>query len=391
MNLAGAVEANNQSPNRILIAGGGIGGLATAIALKRQSIDSLVCERAPELREVGAGLLLSPNAVYVLGCLGLPPSSIAGSRKIEVWRILDPRGRQLQQMRPTRRDGTPALSLHRGDLQLLLQAQLSPEMLRLGFTVADATAGQNGVEVVNQAGECLTGSALIGADGLNSRVRQLHCDDGAPRFCGYTGWRSVVPWIPPGYEGNWLSESWGEGKRFGISPLGGNRCYWYATANRTAVEKKEPQSTREELLSMFGHWHAPIPELIAATPVGNVTRNDIFDRRNRTLPGCGPVTLLGDAAHAMTPNLGQGACTALEDAWVLARELSSAPSPTEGLRRYEQVRRLRVRCISHASWLLGEIIQLEHPAATAIRDLMLRITPGFFGDWAMRPLFGFRG
>ena len=385
------MEANNHRPDRILIAGGGIGGLATAIALKQHHIESFVCERACELREVGAGLLLSPNAVHVLGRLGIQQSAIAGSRKIEDWRILDLHGRPLQRMRPTRRDGTPTLSLHRGDLQLLLQSQLQKKTLRLGFTVTKVIPAPNGIELISESGECLTGSALIGADGLNSRVRQLHYDDGAPRFCGYTGWRSVVPWIPHGYDANWLSESWGEGKRFGISPLGGDRCYWYATANRPAIANRETETTREELLSMFGHWHSPIPELIAATPVGTITRNDIFDRRNRTSRGRGRITLLGDAAHAMTPNLGQGACTALEDAWVLARELSHAASPAEGLRRYEQARRFRIKCISRASRLLGQIIQWEHPVATATRDLMLRITPDFCGDWAMRPLFGFRG
>ena len=93
----------------------------------------------------------------------------------------------------------------------------------------------------------------------------------------------------------------------------------------------------------------------------------------------------------MTPNLGQGACTALEDAWVLARELAGASSPIEGFRRYERARRFRTGCISRASRFLGELIQLEHPAATASRDLLLRLTPGICSDWAMRPLFGFRG
>ncbi len=391
MDFTPAMESNNPGSNRILIAGGGIGGLATAIALKQHGIETLVCERAPELREVGAGLLLSPNAVHVLERLGIPPQAVTGSRKIEDWRILDLRGRPLQRMRPMRHDGTPALSLHRSDLQRLLLSQLSPSGLQLGFTVTDLATGSNSVQVTSQTGACLTGTVLIGADGLNSQVRKLHCDDGAPRFCGYTGWRSVVPWIPPGYEGSWLSESWGEGKRFGISPLGGNRCYWYATANRQTVTPRETETTREELLALFGHWHHPIPELIAATPLGAVTRNDIFDRRNRPPQGRGPVTLLGDAAHAMTPNLGQGACTALEDAWVLARELSQASSPIEGLRRYEQARRFRTGCISQASRLLGHVIQLEHPLATATRDMMLRLTPDFFSDWTMRPLFRFRG
>jgi 2-polyprenyl-6-methoxyphenol hydroxylase-like FAD-dependent oxidoreductase len=213
-----------RTPSHILIAGGGIGGLAVAIALKRYGMESLVCERAPQLREVGAGLLLSPNAVHMLELLGIGQAARACSRIIKDWHILNQRGRLLHRMRPTTSTGTPTLSLHRGDLQTLLQSQLHASALRLNYTVTGYAENPDGVELSDQAGKQITGTALIGADGLNSRIRKLIYADGPPRFCGYTGWRSVVPWIPQGYEGNWLSESWGEGKRFGISPLGGNRC-----------------------------------------------------------------------------------------------------------------------------------------------------------------------
>ena len=327
----------------------------------------------------------------MLDLLGVDQAARATSRIIGEWRILDSRGRRLHRMRPVTAAGTPALSLHRSDLQLLLQSQLAPATLRLNCTVTGYAENSKGVELSDQSGERIRGTALIGADGLNSRIRKLICADGAPRYCGYTGWRSVVPWVPPGYEGNWLSESWGEGKRFGISPLGGNRCYWYATANQSEKNETGTRTSREELLAIFGHWHQPIPELIAATPPGLILQNDIFDRPHQAPRSRGCVTLLGDAAHAMTPNLGQGACTALEDAWVLARELAGAPSPLEGLRRYERARRFRIGCISRASRLLGQLIQLEHPRATATRDFFLRITPAPCSDWAMRPLFGFRG
>jgi len=391
MDFAASMISANLATGRFLIAGGGIAGLAAAIALKRRGMESLVCERAPELREVGAGLLLSPNAVHMLDRLGIGQAARASSRIIKDWHILDQRGRRLHRMNPTTRTGIPTLSLHRADLQMLLQSQLHSSALRLNCTVTGYTESSEGVELSDQAGTQITGTALIGADGLNSRIRKLICADIPPRFCGYTGWRSVVPWVPQGYEGHWLSESWGEGKRFGISPLGGNRCYWYASANRSTITPRETTVSREELLTLFGHWHHPIPELIAATPPQLIVQNDIFERANQTPRTNGRVTLLGDAAHAMTPNLGQGACTAMEDAWVLARELATSSSPSEGFRRYERARRFRISCIAYASHALGQLIQLENPVATASRDLFLRITPAFCGNLAMRPLFGFRG
>lgn len=376
---------------RILVAGGGIGGLATAVALGQRDLPVLVCERAPELREVGTGLLLSPNAVEVLARLGLAAEAQARSRVIEEWRILNRHGRLLHRLRPAG-SGRPALSLHRADLQFLLQARLDPATLRLGFDVDRHVDTGDGVELAARSGESLAGSILVGADGLNSRVRAGLLGEQAPRPCGYVGWRSVVPWIPPGYEGGWLSESWGEGKRFGISPLGGNRCYWYATANQLPRASSAPPSDpRDELLALFQHWHAPIAELIAATPANAILRNDIFDRPSGATWTHGRVTLLGDAAHPMSPNLGQGACAALEDAWILARELAAAPSWPEGLRRYEQLRHARTAWINRASRILGQVIQLENPTVTALRDTMLRLTPGACSDWAMRPLFRFQG
>jgi 2-polyprenyl-6-methoxyphenol hydroxylase-like FAD-dependent oxidoreductase len=374
---------------RILIAGGGIGGLAAALAFQQRGLPALVCERAPVLHEVGAGLLLSPNAVHVLDLLGLGEAARTHSRLIDEWRILNPAGGLLHRMQPGR-TGRPALSLHRADLQMLLRSQLAPGGLRLGFEVTGHTQSTDGVELSNRAGERLPGAILVGADGLHSRVRADLLGEQAARFAGYAGWRCVVAGIPRGYEGSWLTESWGEGKRFGISPLGHNRCYWYATTNGPAGATASPHRAKQHLLELFGHWHAPIPELIAGTPADDVLRSDIFDRPNGARWTDRRVTLLGDAAHPMTPNLGQGACAALEDAWVLAREIAAAKSWTEGLRCYEAARRPRAEYVNSASHLLGRIIQLENPAAIAIRNGILRLTPGAVSNRTMRPLFSFQ-
>jgi 2-polyprenyl-6-methoxyphenol hydroxylase-like FAD-dependent oxidoreductase len=386
------MQQNSQPHGVILIAGGGIGGLATALALHQRGIPSIVCERATELCEVGAGLLLSPNAVRVLQLLGLFDEAVARSRAIHEWRILDPRGRALHRLCPTNGNQLPALSLHRADLQSLLLAHLTAAQVKLGFEVKGFSETAGAVKLTSTKGAELEGTALIAADGLRSRVR--HIAEGGDHLndCGYSGWRSVVPFIPKGYEGHSLSESWGEGKRFGISPLGDGRCYWYATTNHPAGLNTPASSRKDELLGHFGHWHSPIPELISATDNDHVLLNPILDRPARMkVNGASHVTLLGDAAHPMTPNLGQGACAALEDAWIVAREISAAPHITDGLRRYEALRGPRARWVSRASHALGCIIQLEHPIATSARDLALRLTPEFLSGVTMRPLFSFRG
>ena len=376
----------------VLIAGGGIGGLAAALALQQRGIHAIVCERAAELREVGAGLLLSPNAVHVLKLLGVLDEAVTHGRTIDEWRILNAHGRPLHRLRPSRGKRLPALSLHRAELQKLLLTRLNPTCLRLGFEVAAFSENLTGVQVTAHSRATLDGAALIGADGLRSCVRRADQSNDPLRDCGYSGWRSVVPFIPRGYEGGWLSESWGEGKRFGISPLGDGRCYWYATANHQPGHPPSGKSRKDELLAAFGHWHSPIPELIAATSDDSILLNPILDRRvQMNATGTSRVTLLGDAAHPMTPNLGQGACLALEDAWILAREINTAPTLVQGLRRYETIQRTRATWISRASHALGCIIQLEHPAACALRDAGLRLTPEFVSDLTMRPLFSFQG
>lgn len=375
----------------ILISGGGIGGLAAALALQQRGIPALVLERAPELREVGAGLLLSPNAVQVLNLLGIANEAETHSRLINEWRILDRRGRALHRLRPAHGNRLPAFSLHRAHLQTLLRSRLVTARVRLDAEVVGFSETPTDVRVVTRSGEALSGSALIGADGWRSVVRRIGRPHDDARDCGYSGWRSVVPFIPPGYEGASLTESWGEGKRFGISPLGDGRCYWYATANHSA-RPLEARPQKDTLLSLFGHWHAPIPELIASTDTDTILLNPILDRPSRmNIPGASRVTLLGDAAHPTTPNLGQGACLALEDAWILAKEIVAAPTRIAGLRSYEAARSFRAQWISTASHALGRVIQLEHPAGTRLRDCMLRLTPEFLSDLSLRPLFSFRG
>ena len=246
------------------------------------------------------------------------------------------------------------------------------------------------VEVLLTSGKAIEADALIGADGLHSSVRALRFGPQPPAYSGYVGWRGVSPWTPDAYQGEHLSESWAEGKRFGISPMGNGRCYWYATANRAAGQNSADEDRPAELLHLFGHWHAPISALIEATPKEHIILNDIYDRPAQHPWSDGPVTLLGDAAHPMTPNLGQGACFALEDACVIAPRIEEAVNFRDAFRQYEYMRRSRTDAVQRCSRWLGKLIQIETPAATALRDLVLSATPNKVADLSMRRLFSFR-
>lgn len=371
------------------IVGAGVGGLATALALRARGKSVTVFERAPELKDVGAGILLSPNGVAALEFLGLRADAQSCSRTIREWRILNERGRCLQRMRPLR-GGFPAFSLHRADLQALLLRRLGNGVLQMGRELTYYVERNGGLELCFSPGSVMRTRALVGADGLRSAVRATRFGNIPPRYSGYIGWRGVASWIPEDYSGEYLSETWAEGKRFGISPMGNGRCYWYATANRPENCAASRDNARETLLSFFRHWHRPITDLIEGTPQENILTNAIFDRPSLHPWTRGAVTLLGDAAHPMTPNLGQGACCALEDACVLAQSVERHATPEDAFLAYERARAGRTGRVQRASWWLGKLIQLQGTSTTALRAASLRLTPVAVADASMRWLFEFK-
>ena len=350
----------------------------------------MLWERAEELREVGAGLLLTANAGRMLRWLGLFEAAAALGRTVRQWKILDGRGRALQTFCFGEDDAS--LSIARSELQQILQRQLPPASIRLGCEavslVSDSARGVVNVTAAN--GERCEAGIVVGADGGRSAVRAAVFGASEPRIHGYVGWRGLVDLVPDAWSDGRITESWADGCRFGIAPVNAERSYWYATENLTLDDAPPREHWKSHLLTRFRAWHHPIAEMIEATPDERILLSSIADHASPPPRHTGPVTLLGDAAHLMTPNLGQGAAMALEDACVLADYFAREGCTASALRRYELVRRQRTRAVNWISRQVGRLIQLEHPALCRLRDMALRMTPNALGRLTLAPIFDYR-
>ncbi|GGV73597.1 FAD-dependent oxidoreductase [Streptomyces griseoloalbus] len=370
------------------VVGGGIGGLAAALALHRRGWRVEVLERAPRFTEIGAGISLWPNALHALEVLGLADAVRALGAVETAGGVRDRRGRQLSRTDNAeleRRFGHPLLVLHRADLSRVLAEALPADSLLPGNEVS-AVRDDGERPVVGHRGRESRPDLLVGADGLRSAVRRsLWPDAPGPRYAGYTAWRMVTgPLAEPPSEG---AVTWGRGERFGYTALPGGRMYCFATASLPAGT---PSASSEyaELVRRFGTWPDPVPALLAAVPEDAVLRHDLYDLPPLPSFVRGRVALLGDAAHAMTPNLGQGACQALEDAVTLAHCLDGTPDVTAALRSYDLLRRPRTRAVTRRSARLGTIGQLAWPPAVLLRDTAARLTPTRVTLRAMTPVLG---
>ncbi len=394
MNEEGRPRATERSTpmarRRILIAGAGIGGLAAAIALRQRGFDVAVFERAPELGEVGAGVSVWPNATHVLDELG-----VLGAVRQRAWPMREvavrtERGATLFRFQPPT-SGPPSLVVHRADLHDALVAALPRDIIQLGTTVTGFVQDEREVTLrLGDAGETV-GDVLIGADGLNSVVRGVLHGRESPIYRGYAIWRGIIDDLYAGHSEGMGSETLGHGLRFGLFGTGANRSYWYACENAPEDVPDDSGGTAGRLRRLFGEWPEPVATVVARVHERAVLRNDAYDRRPLRRWGCGRTTLLGDAAHPTTPNLGQGACLALEDALVLARCLAADPlRMPEALVRYERARRRRTAAIVRQSRLLGAIGQWHNPVAVAIRNAFGGLTPDKLASGALRLTLRYR-
>jgi 2-polyprenyl-6-methoxyphenol hydroxylase-like FAD-dependent oxidoreductase len=369
------------------IVGGGIGGAAAAVALRSVGIDATVYERASELREVGAGMMLWPNATRVLRELGLLEVAAKNSGSSRYFLVRSTSGEILSNIALGDFD-VPALCIRRCDLLAALLSALPENSLRLGYDFKAYRQEESLVRIHFAGGLSAVHDVMIGADGIRSRVRAQLQNAQEPIYRGYTVWRGVTA-LPGTVPPDWNSETWGRGKRFGILHTGGNIFTWYATANVPSGHVEAPGARKNELMRMFAGWHQPVEQLIEGTEESEILKHGAYDLARLTRWGRGNVTLLGDSAHPCTPNLGLGGCMALEDALVLAKSFTKEATPELALRRYESLRRQRTRHVQHRSLLMGAIGQWENRFIVSARHNITRLLPECLFERNLRRLYSY--
>lgn len=349
----------------ILVVGGGIGGLSAAIALGKRGHRVELVERAARFEGIGAGLIMAPNATRALALLGVD---------------LEPVGQPLESLLVTRVDGTvlnridprrftgrfgPIYALTRPALHAALSAALPTSVtVRLNTSVTSVTHDPKGADVTLSTGEARRFELVVGADGLHSHVRELVLGAVQYRYTGTTCWRGLTS----NFGLTHAVEAWGGAKRVGAVPLRENQLYYYVVCE---APRRTPSPSFADFKARFADFRAlaPLFEGLTAEPP---LHHDL-EELEAPVWGTGRVLLLGDAAHAMTPNQGQGAAMAIEDAVALAMVL--AQSPERALERYTELRHQRVRQVQLDSRRLGAVAHWRNPAARWVRDVVLRALP----------------
>ena len=360
------------SAKKILVIGGGIGGAATALALHRKGFYPVVYERVRELKEVGAGIALWANATHVLKNLDL----LEEAKKVGVittnYQFNSQNGKELVNV-PVNGFELPTISIHRADLHELLWRRLPEKQFILGEIFEQFSIHGNKVCAHFASGLMVEGNALIGADGLRSKVRSELFGFKPAIYRNFTTWRGLTNHVLDTYRPGYIREFLGRGKGFGFMMLGKGRMYWYAAALAPENQPDAPIGRKKELVNMFQDWFDSIPELIAATDETDIIKTDLYDRVPALPWSKQNITLLGDAAHPTLPTLGQGACMALEDALVVTKCLLESPSPTTAFQNYESQRFSRTKSIVEQSLRSGQMGQLAHPITVKLREALMRL------------------
>lgn len=362
----------------ILIVGGGIAGLTLAAALARRSIAAELIERAPNWSPVGAGIGLGINAMLALRDIGADAAILAKGAAFRRWNVEDAKGRLIVSFDLTeaaRLAKVPAVSIHRADLHDALIAAAGDVPMRLGTTLRALHPDAAGVDVEFSDGTARRYGLVVGADGIRSQVRELTFGDLPLRYAGYTSFRAVVDLVAPLPD---MIEMWGRGRRIGLAPINDRKLYCYTTLSVPAAAPDPPERRLAMFRGAYGGFGGRFSEVLAQiSSPEQIFRTDINE-----LVGApwrkGRILLIGDAAHAMTPNLGQGGAMAIEDALVLAQSLHRQPTIDTALDAFLHRRLKRVTSVQNRSRSFGRLGHFRTGAACATRNFFIRTVANGF-------------
>lgn len=364
-------------PKKISVIGGGIGGLCAALALQRTGFQVTVYEKTNHLSSAGAGIGLGPNAVKALIHLGLKEQINKHCNALNRFTIQSQRGTILSDINFAKlasKSGVGNAAIHRAELHKILRESLDAGTIQLDKKCIDVIQDEHGVTLHFDDGDSIRTDLVIAADGIHSTIRKKLLPHSSIRYSGYTCWRSVVPY-DYGDQKHRSSEIWGQEGRFGYIPLSQGQVYWFACINSEANDPVRSAYTADHLLRVFNNFPYPVKKLLQAASNNRLIHNDIYDIQPLQQFAFGRIVLLGDAAHATTPNMGQGAGQAMEDAVVLGQCMQLESNFNDALQLYEQRRLQRTRKIIEKSRQIGSVSQWSHPALIQLRDQLLKLVP----------------
>jgi FAD-dependent urate hydroxylase len=348
----------------IVILGGGVAGIGSAIALTQQGFDVRVYERHAGETHIGAGIVVWPNAAFVLQQLGV----------LDVIETVSGRPKRMRRLTPGNEDlgtldiglidrqmGHPSLSILRCDLQRILLSRLESLGIAIeyGRHVSHVVADADGRSVIHfEDGTPVKADLVIGADGrMASPSRRFVTGQNAPVYQHFVNWIGVCESADALFDVDEIADYWGVGERFGIVPVSKHVAYWAGGTIEAAVAAREPAAYRRELMERFSAWPEPVRTVIASTPLERINKIYVHDHDPIPVWHRDNLILIGDAAHASLPTSGQGACQALEDAWHLADCLVRHPGDVpHALQTFTETRAGKTAAITMAGRALASSI-----------------------------------
>lgn len=371
----------------IAILGAGIGGLTLANALKRRGLAATLYERAPGLAEVGAGIWVPPNAMQVLERLGLDQIVASRSQPLRAIELSDRTGKVFHTLdlgQAQRTFGHTTQSIHRAVLQQTLADAWAPHTVVFGKDAVTVAQDNGNMSVTFADGTTAFADVVVGADGVRSRVREYVFPGVALRDSGQTCFRGIADIRLPDQDHNICREVWGDRHRLGYSAISASQVYWFAPISK-------PFDTGNDVAGALRALYSDFPmicvDILAATPADRIIQTDLMDTEPLDRWYNHGAVLLGDAAHATTPNVGQGAAQAMESAYVLARALATHDSLGQAFAHYESVRMEKAHHVTNTSWMLGRAAHMEDGPMRMMRDFAMRNTPRGYNDKMVNRLY----
>ena len=370
--------------NSITIIGAGIGGLTTALTLQQKGFAFSVYESADEIKPVGAGIILANNAMQVMQKLGLQEKLERAGNRISAMKITDPNLKPLSVVDLTsfeQKYQVSNLAIHRADLQKILAEEIGLDNINFSKRLAKVEKNTR-YNLTFADNLTLQTDIIIGADGIKSVVRNQLFAENTIRNANQICWRGVGEIDLPQQYHNELNEAWGKGKRFGFVKISDRKVYWYALANA-----KDFTGKRVDLAELFQDFHFDILAIIKTSVQSKIITSAITDLQPIKKWQAENVCLVGDAAHATTPNLGQGACQAIEDAYILGKCLENSAEVQTAFKNYEQIRMKKAHAIVNSSWQIGKLAHLDNHFGIWFRNKLMKHMPKYANRKQLEMIF----